>query len=205
MPDFFTSVIYYSLPRFPECCALIKHPDLVPRDILLCNKTNDHHIQGGMQYDPNIENAEYAVCEPQVRIGLELRAEKYDELYLLFRTRHFKPDNSSRYLVTGFYKIEKKFDDSFPIREAPVIHAKEMHFVSVSDCIDVTEEITKARAFRCCFTSNNPKWQKQLQDWVSEISSKRNRTPDYIEEINNLKRLFQENEIENRQYPFCET
>src|SRR5665647_3946554 len=100
MSSFLVCVVYFSLPSFPENCSLVTQHDLVPRDVLLCNKSNDRHILGGMQYDPNIENGEYRVCEPPVRRNLRTKSTHYDDLFLLFRTRYFNHDGSSRYLVT---------------------------------------------------------------------------------------------------------
>lgn len=201
MSNFYVCVTYYSLPSFPKACRIVKNHDVVPRDVLLCNRTNNHHMRGGMQYDPNIENAEYAVCEPPVRRSLERRAKKHDELYLIFRTRHFKLDGSTKYLVTGFYEVEKEFDKT--LREAPIIHAQDMHFVSLSDCIDITGKIKEANAFRCCFTSDNTLWEKELATWSTQLSDSKDQTQKYIEEIKSLKKVFYENEIQGKAYHIC--
>jgi hypothetical protein len=156
-----------------------------------------------MQYDPNIENAEYRVCEPSVRRGFMIRAEKYDYLYLIFRTRHMRLDGITRYLVAGFYKVKKGFDETQ--REAPVVHAQAMHFVSVSDCIDVTRKITETRAFRCCFTSENPGWKQDLIEWTGRLEKAANRAQEYAREINRLKRIFRENEFQKKPYQICTT
>ena len=201
MTNFYACVTYYSLPSFPKSCIIIRNHNILPRDVLLCNRTNDHHIRGGMQYDPNIENAEYRVCEPPVRQGLRTRAGKYDDLYLMFRTRNIRVDGTSSYLVTGFYKIKKEFDKTQ--REAPIIYADAMQFVSISDCIDITERITESQAFRCCLTSENPKWMKDLVQWADQLEKATNQTEVYIREINRLKRIFRENEFRDTPYPMC--
>jgi hypothetical protein len=203
MTNFYACVTYYSLPSFPRSCAMIRNHDLLLRDVLLCNRTNDHHMRGGMQYDPNIENAEYRVCEPSVRRGLMIRAEEYDHLYLIFRTRHMRLDCTPRYLVTGFYRVKKKFEEIH--REAPVIHAEAMHFVSVSDCIDATKKIMESRAFRCCFTSENLGWKQHLIEWTTELEKATNLAHKYIKETNRLKRIFRENEFQENPYQICTT
>lgn len=201
MSDFYVCVVYYSLPSFPDNCTLIEQHDLIPRDVLLCNKSNDRHIRGGMQYDPNIENGEYRVCEPPVRTNLRRKAENYDSLYLLFRTRFFNQDGSSRYLVTGFYNVEKNFTNE--CREAPIIHARAMHFVSLADSIDITETMREERAYRCCFTSENIAWHDNLVNWVNQLKHSQNHTNRYIEEISRLKNIFYENEIQGGKYLTC--
>ena len=203
MADFYVSVTYFSRPSFPKSCKLIHNPNVIPRDVLLCNKTNARHIEGGMQYDPNLENAEYANCEPPVRHGLMKRAKQYDDLYLLFRTRYFRIDGSSRYLVTGFYKIKKEFNGR-DIREAPIVYAETMHFVSISDCIDVTQIIQEWNAFRCCPTSNNQRWRQLLVDWTKQLKMKQNRIDEYIQELNYMKEIFRKNEFQEKKYPICE-
>ena len=202
MSNFYVCVVYFSLPPFPESCTLIKNHDILPRDVLLCNRINDHHIRGGMQYDPNIENAEYAICEPRVRTSLQRKSTDYDNLYLLFRTRFFNHDGSSRYLVTGFYEVEKKFGET-QSREAPIVHAKAMHFVSLADSIDITQKMEEEQAFRCCFTSNNDNWEQDLMSWVAQLSESEDQTTRYIEEINNLKKVFYENEVQDNGYSVC--
>lgn len=203
MMVFYVCVTYYSLPTFPRQCFIVRNHDILPRDILLCNRTNDHHIRGGMQYDPNIENAEYRVCEPPVRRSLEIKAEKYNDLYLIFRTRHIRLDGTSRYLVTGYYRIKKDFSTRY--REAPVIHADDMHFVSIPDCVDVTERIKGLKAFRCCPSSENPKWADSLVQWAGQLEKAPNRTEEYVREINRLKRIFCDNEPEDDSYPICKS
>jgi hypothetical protein len=154
-----------------------------------------------MQYDPNIENAEYRICEPRVRRILEKQAKKHDNVFLIFRTRYFSQDGSSRYLVTGFYEVEKNFNKTQ--REAPIIYAKAMHFVSLSNCIDVTDKIKEEGAFRCCFTSDCLKWNKELSNWYVKLGGAPNYTDRYIEETNNLKRVFFENEKQGKNYQIC--
>jgi len=202
MSQFSVCVIYYSLPSLPEACALVTQHDLVPRDVLLCNRSNDHHILGGMQYDPNIENAEYRICEPRVRAKLQRQSSQYDNLYLLFRTRHFNQDGSSNYLVTGFYDVERDFTDAQCL-EKPIVHARAMHFVSLADSIDITELMKERKSYRCCFTSENPFWRPHLESWVNQLSQAQNQTNRYVEEINNLKNIFYDNEFHGANYETC--
>jgi hypothetical protein len=155
-----------------------------------------------MQYDPNIENGEYAICEPRVRRSLQEKSQKYENLYLIFRTRFFEQNGSSRYLVTGFYDVEKTFSAT-ESREAPIVHAKSMHFVSIADSLDITEKMEEEQAFRCCFTSNNVNWSGDLISWVNQLRKSKNQTDRYIDEINNLKKVFYENEAMNGNYAAC--
>lgn len=202
LPNFYACVVYFSLPNFPETCKLVRYHDIVPRDVLLCNRINDHHIKGGMQYDPHIESAEYAICEPRVRKSFQNKSDLYNNMYLIFRTRYFNGHGSSKYLVTGFYEIEKKFDGP-ESREAPIIHAKSMHFISIKDSIDITEKMDKEQAFRCSFTSNSADWKEDLVSWVNRIGKCENQSSRYIEEINHLKNIFKENEFEGKNYTNC--
>ncbi len=202
LPNFYVCVIYFSLPGFPDSCKLVKYRDLAPRDVLLCNRINDHHIKGGMQYDPHLESAEYSICEPKVRRSLQNNSVAFNKMFILFRTRYFDNQGSSRYLVTGFYDVEKKFD-RMESREAPIIYARTMHFVSVKDSIDISEKMEKERAYRCSFTSNCATWKEDLATWVAELSKRQNQTDRYIEEINGLKKIFKENEFENKNYSQC--
>jgi hypothetical protein len=156
-----------------------------------------------MQYDPNIENAEYRVCEPSVRRGFMIRAEKYDDLYLIFRTRHIRLDGITHYLATGFYKVKKEFDETY--RDGPVLHAERMHFASVSDSIDITRKITESRAFRCCFTSENPRWRQPLTRWTDRLEKATNRVKEYAKEIDRLKNIFRKNEFQKKPYQTCTT
>lgn len=204
LPNFYACVVYFSLPSFPDSCKLVKHHDLAPRDVLLCNRINDHHIKGGMQYDPHIESGEYAICEPRVRRSFQNKADLFNKMYLIFRTRYFDNQGSSRYLVTGFYEIDKKFD-GMESREAPIIYAKTMHFLSVNDSIDITEKMEEEQAFRCSFTSTCASWKEDLESWVTEISKRQNQTDRYIEDINHQKQIFKENEFENKNYETCST
>lgn len=201
MTDFYACVTYYSLPSFPTGCALIKNPDVLPRDVLLCNRTNIHHIKGGMQYDPNLENCEYRICEPPTRRSLQQRANDYDRLFLVFRTRQMRLDKARRYLVTGFYEVKKDFEKEQ--REAPIIYAKAMHFVSISDSVDITERMMQSGAFRCCFTSENLEWANDLTRWASLLEEKENQAGEYIAEIKRLKETFRQNEWQGNDYSEC--
>jgi hypothetical protein len=200
--DFYTCVIYFSLPSFPDYCRLVQNHTVIPRDVLLSSRINDHHISGGMQYDPHIETGEYSICEPPVRRGFKKRAEKCDKMYLLFRTRYFPGDGSSRYLVTGFYEIDKKFGGRESL-EAPVLYAKSMHFVSVEDSIDITKKMVLERAFRCQLSCNSFIWGDDVINWVDLLTSRENITDQYVKEINHLKSVFKENEFDGKNYSDC--
>ena len=201
MRVFSVCVPYYSLPEFPRFCILIRNHDILPRDILLCNETNNDHIKEGAQYDPNIENGEYRLCEPPVRRSLKKKADIYDELYLLFRTRYFQLNRERKYLVTGFYKVKKEFDKEE--REGPIIYAKNMRFVSISDSVDITKRIIDSRAYRPPLTSENEKWKDDITEWIHQLEEKKDQTEVYISKINRLKRVFKENEFKNRPYSEC--
>lgn len=203
MRIFYGCVPYYSPPEFPKSCVIVENHEVLPRDILLCNKTNKVHIRGGMQYDPNIENGEYRICEPPIRRSLQKKADNYDELYLIFRTRYVQLDRGNRYLVTGFYNIKKCFEGEE--REGPIIYAKKMRFVSISDSIDITKEITASKAFRASFTSENIRWKKKLIEWINKLKEKQDQTHVYIHEINRLKKKFEENEFQESPYSGCES
>jgi hypothetical protein len=157
-----------------------------------------------MQYDPNIENGEYRVCEPPVRRNLRTKSSQYDDLFLLFRTRYFNQDGSSRYLVTGFYDVEKNFTDA-ECREAPIVHARAMHFVSLADSIDITEIMKENRSYRCCFSLENPDWRGYLIDWKNHLALAQNQTNRYVDAINNLKNIYYENEIQGANYRACDS
>jgi len=203
MSAFYGCVPYYGLPEFPKSCIIVKNHEILPRDILLCNKTNITHIQGGMQYDPNIENGEYRICEPPTRRNLQKKADDYGELYLIFRTRYIQLRGASKYLVTGFYNVKKEFEKEE--REGPIIYAENMRFATISDSIDITKQITGSRAFRSFFTSRNERWKKNLTEWVDHLEEKEDQTSVYIREINRLKKIFEENEFQDRLYSGCES
>ena len=203
MSVFSVCVPYYSSPEFPRSCVLIRNHDILPRDILLCNKTNRIHIQEGAQYDPNIENGEYRLCEPPVRRSLKKKADNYDKLYLIFRTRFLRLNGTSKYLVTGFYIVKNEFEKED--RDGPIIHAKNMRFVSISDSIDITHRMNESQAFISSFTSKNKGWKDDLTEWIQQLEGKKDQTAAYIREINRLKKRFKENEFKNKPYSECKS
>jgi hypothetical protein len=203
LPNFYTCVVYFSLPSFPKSCSIVTNHDVVIRDLLLCNRINDHHIKGGMQYDPNVENAEYRVCEGRIRRGLQKRLAKYDNLYILFRTRFFELSGASRYLVTGYYHVGTFQETDYS--DTPIVRASDMRFVSLSDCIDITGIVKKRSAFRCCFNSENEDWAPHLESWFCKLNRSPNRTDDYVNQINALKTVFFENEVQGNNYVDCPT
>lgn len=202
MSVFCVCVPYFSLPEFPKSCALVRNKEILPRDVLLCNKTNAGHIEGGIQYDPNIENGEYRICEPPVRRSLKRKAKDFDELYLIFRTRFIRLNGTSLYLVPGFYTIKKEFHKDE--REGPVILAETMKFVSIQDAVDISRQMEESRAFRASFSSQNTSWSKRLVKWIEHLRSRKDQTTAYIDEIVRLKKAFKENEFGDSHYPVCD-
>lgn len=201
MTRFIVCVPYYSRPDFPSECDLIESDEAVPRDILLCNPSNGYHIESGMQYDPNIENGEYRMCSPGVRRGLAKRHRQYDDLYIVFRTRYFRLDGSSTYLVTGFYRIKKDFSKEG--RDGPMVLADESHFVRLSDSVNIDESMKKSKAYRARFNSENSKWRIVLDRWLDQLVTLPSITSRYVDEIVRLKKLFGEHEFTGEWYPAC--
>lgn len=187
-------VPYYSLPEFPLDCKVIKNHNVIIRDILLCNPYNDIHILGGVQIDPHIETLEYINCQPIVREGIAKRAEKYDDIKILFRTRFVRLGKVSDYLVMGYYVVNPKFHEI--CRDAPVIKASSARFVSLSDCINITSLMKETRAFRSCFTTENEGWKDYLEEWIKHINNRRDVTLDYINEITRLKEIYSKYEFQ---------
>ena len=60
-----------------------------------------------------------------------------------------------------------------------------------------------SRAYRGCFTSNNSKWKTELENWLDKLLAKPDQTQAYIKEINNMKRIFYENEVKGKNYQLC--
>jgi hypothetical protein len=189
---FIVCVPYYSLPEFPSDCLIVKDHDILPRDILLCNKRN-FHFKGGVQYDPYIEALEYRNCQPRIRQAIADKARKYDVIYILFRTCFLMLGRSSRYFVTGYYKVLPVFTDS--CRDAPVIKASVARFVSINESVDITCVMNTTRAFRSCPTTENKEWRARLNDWLHQLEKAKDLTRRYIEEIERLKIVFGEQEF----------
>ena len=202
MTMFIVCVPFYSLPQFPKSCLVVTRQDIILRDILLCNKTNSIHIEGGMQYDPRIENLEYKYCQPRVRLALMNRKNEYDELYILFRTRYLRLNGSSRYYVVGYYNMLKEDFEYFE-RDAPVIYAKKARFVSLPDAVDMTKQMVVSRAFRACPTTENEKWEPLLREWLKQLQEKQDNTHLYIQEMERLKKIFKNNEFTGKFYSIC--
>jgi hypothetical protein len=204
MPPFIVCVPFYSLPEFPKICRIIKNHNVILRDVLLCNKTNTIHIEAGIQFDPHIETQEYKYCEPRVRAMLMKRQNDYDELYILFRTRYLHLYGPSKYYVVGYYEMEKKFTEL--IDSSPVIHAKRIKFVSITDAIDVSKRIVRFKAFRACPTTMNKKWQSFLEWCLERLDEGQDLTKKYIEETIRLKSIYKANEFrEQNYYEDCNT
>lgn len=201
MTEFIVCVNYYSRPEFPSQCGLIEHEEAVLRDILLCNPSNEYHIKPGMQYDPHIEYDEYRICSPKVRQGLSKRSDRYEDLYILFRTRYYRLDGTSAYYLTGLYRIKKDF--SKEERNAPIILAEESHFVRLSDSIPIERRMRESGAYRAGFTSENENWEMYLRDWLDQLYSQPSFSSEYIEETNRLKEMFAEYEFTEDYYPTC--
>jgi hypothetical protein len=187
-------VPYYSTPEFPSDCRIMKQRGIAARDVLLCNRSN-FHVRDGVQYDPHIETFEYINCQPIVRRSILRRVQDYDDVRILFRTRLFRIDGSSRVIVTGYYVVDPASNEI--CREAPVIKASGARFVVGLDAVDVTRLLSKTKAYRSCFTTLNPEWRPHLLRWIRRIDDRRDSTKDYVGEIQRLKKIYKENEFSN--------
>ena len=199
---FIVCVPYYSLPEFPLDCAIVRDHDILPRDILLCNRGN-FHFKGGVQYDPHIEGLEYVNCQPLVRQAISCKTTDYADIYILFRTLFLRLGGSPKYRVTGYYKVDPVFTTS--CRDAPVIRACVAKFVSTEESIDITGVMKATKAFRSCPTTENGEWRGPLTRWLSRLKSGQDLTCRYIEETERLKRIFglQEFSAFGQGYPDC--
>jgi hypothetical protein len=187
-------VPYYSIPEFPPDCRIVKHQGIVARDVLLCNPSN-FHVRDGVQYDPHLETLEYINCQPIVRRSILRSVQDYDDVRILFRTRLFRIDGSSKVIVTGYYVVDHASSEI--CREAPVIKASDARFVVGLDAVDVTRLLSKTKAYRSCFTTRNPEWRSHLLRWIRRIDDRRNATKDYVGEIQRLKKIYKEHEFSN--------
>ena len=185
---FAVCVPYYSLPEFPLDCKIVTDHAVVIRDILLCNPYNLAHILGGIQIDPHIETLEYMNCQPIVRHGIEKRAEKYDDIRIIFRTRYIGLGYTSKYLVVGYYKVRPEFNQI--CRGAPIIKASSATFLSIQDSIDITSIMEERKAFRSCFSTENKRWKDHIEKWIADIDQRTNVTQDYAKEIIRLKETY---------------
>jgi hypothetical protein len=187
-------VPYYSIPEFPPECKIVKREGLLTRDVLLCNPVNSFHIQGGVQFDPHIETMEYINCQPKVRLSIADKMENYDDVKILFRTRRLRIDGRSDVLVTGYYLVGSASETEM-CRDAPVIKALRARFVTANDAIDITALLDRTRAYRSCFTTENPEWGDRLRRWIQQIDKRRDATKKYVKEIRRLKRVYGKNEF----------
>jgi hypothetical protein len=177
--------------------------NIIPRDILISNPTNEIHRRIGIQYDPAIEHGKYWVCQPRTRRSISARLAKYDEMYLLFRTTYMKLDRTSRVLVTGYYKIQQ--DNPVENDYDPTIYAEKMKFVSVIDAIDITDFMKISRSYRSTPTTENFQWAPVLLSWIEQINEKTNRVRKYRNLSNRLKEAFKMNEFVRKPYDICES
>jgi len=189
---YFVCVPYYSIPEFPSGCTIVKHHEIVARDVLLCNPTN-FHVRGGIQYDPHVESMEYINCQPKARRSIAEKIETYGDVRILFRTRRLKLDGGFRHLVTGYYVVGSASEAT--CRDAPVIKASRIRFVAAPDAIDITGLLDRTGAYRSCFTTQNPRWEPRLVRWIRHIDAQRDATKKYVEETMRLKKIYGENEF----------
>lgn len=187
-------VQYYSLPEFPSECRIVHEHDLLPRDILLCNPYN-FHKEGGVQFDPHLETMEYINCQPNVRNGIASRFGRYDEIVILFRTRFVGLKVQAVY-VAGYYKVLPQRD--MFCRDAPVIKASVAKFVAIPECVDITPIMTATRAHRSCPTTENQGWKQLLDQWLYKLENASDHTSRYLNEISRLKKIYGEQEFEQK-------
>jgi ribosomal protein L36 len=185
-------VPYYSIPEFPSDCRIVKRHGIVARDVLLCNPTN-FHVQGGVQYDPHVETMEYINCQPRVRRSISEKMKNYDDVRILFRTRRLRLDGGSDELVTGYYVVGSASE--VMCRDAPVIMASGIRFVTDADAIDITSLMDREKAHRSSFTTGNSKWKPYLLRWIRQLDKGRDATEDYKKEIQRLKMIYKNNEF----------
>lgn len=200
MKRFFVCVYYFSHPEFPKECNLVRNHGILLRDILVANPSNDTHRKEGYQYDPAVDVGEYRVCQKNTRLGIKKRLDKYDELYLLFRTRYVKINKDKPVLVSGFFKVDK---DLTREQEDHTIYASKMHFNSVDDAIDITAFMKKKRAHRASPNSENQRWGDALESWFEHIANHPNRIRRYKNLSQTLKIAFKANEFQNERYSEC--
>jgi hypothetical protein len=185
-------VPYYSIPEFPSDCRIVKRHGVVARDVLLCNPTN-FHVWGGVQYDPHVETMEYMNCQPKVRRSIPKKMENYDDVRILFRTRRLRLDGGSDELVTGYYIVGSVSEAM--CRDAPVIRASSIRFVAAADAIDITSLMSREKAYRSSFTTENSGWKPYLLKWIRHLDKQRDATKAYKKEIQSLKMIYKNNEF----------
>lgn len=189
-------VYYYSLPEFPDDCAIVGDNSLFIRDVLVSNRLNPHIKLGG-QYDPHYENGpvpEYKICQINARrmIMSKINARSYDRIYLLFRTSKTRLSGPSTQHVAGYYEIDKDRTSIDPEYEEPVLCAKEARFTNLENAPSLSSFLDRYRNYECPFSSETRQgeFSPLLADWRTRISSAPNLLSNYIRATNQLDRLF---------------
>lgn len=207
---FLTCIYYYSLPEFPESCAIVKNNSLFVRDILVCNPINQHVIYGG-QYDPHYEHdfaPQFKMCWKETRRKImPIKNENlYNEIYLLFRTTKVLLSKASIQCISGYYDIDIDKVDIDPDYEEPVLYAKEAKFVNSKSAISLADFLAKYPNHRFPFSSEtrNGIFKKHLMSWAKKIEKSQNHLDDYIEITRQVDKIFKYNEYEDGMYYLCE-
>jgi len=207
---FIICAYYYSLPEFPDNCAIVKDNSLFVRDILVSNPANPHIKLGG-QYDPHYEHdvaPQYKMCSRNTRgkIMSIVNDGTYDKIYLLFRTTRVLLSKANTYYISGYYDINIDEVTIDPDYEEPVLYAKEARFTDLRGAIDISDFLMKSRNYRFPFSSetNNGVFRDELNSWKEKIESTQNFLTNYIDLTKKLNGIFKYHEFDNEIYTLCD-
>lgn len=207
---FLICVYYYSLPEFPENCMIVKDNSLFIRDILVSNPLNPHIKLGG-QYDPHYEHTsapQYKMCSRETRrkVMSIVDYDKYDKVYLLFKTTRRLLSNVNVHYISGYYDINLNETVIDPDYEEPVLYAKEARFVDLGSAIDISDFLMETRFYRVRFSSetNDGEFRDELNSWKEKIKSAQNFLDNYIKVTKELSRIFKYHEFDEENYTPCD-
>ena len=206
---FLICVYYFSLPEFPNNCAIAKNNSLPVRDVLVSNPRNPHIKYGG-QYDPHYEHdfaPQFKMCARNARrkIMSLIDNDAYSQIYLLFRTNRVLLSKPNVHLISGYYDVDLDATAIDPNYDQPVIYAKEARFADLEAAIDISVFLKRHGYYRSPFSSETKDgaFEKTLSQWKEKIRTAQNVLDDYIAVTKGLGNSFKYYEFEEGTYPLC--